>query len=191
MTDRRPRRNVPARMGGSCSDGSGAYPVIWDGQIKPGPSSSFRYDCVVARPTVTNLHELAFTYVEAIDGFAGAGAAFDQLEGRMDTLRGRRMYGVVYPGDPVRYLACLLLDDENADDLGFERTTVPGGQYAYTLVRDWGPRISELPVIVSQLESEIEISGLAVDPDRPWLEFYRRIDELLIMLPVLPEVNQP
>jgi hypothetical protein len=144
----------------------------------------------VARPIVTNLHELAFAYVQAVDGFAGAGAAFDQLEGRMDTLRGRKMYGVVYPGDPVRYLACLLLDDEHADDLGFERTTVPGGRYAQALVKEWGSRISELPAIVSQLESDIKVSGLAIDRDRPWLEFYRRIDELLVMLPVLPERNQ-
>jgi hypothetical protein len=138
----------------------------------------------VARPTVTNLPELAFAYVEAIDGFAGAGAAFDQLEGRMETLRGRKMYGLVYPGDPVRYLACLLLDDENADDLGFERTLVPAGRYAHTLVRDWESRISELPDIVSQLEFNIRVSGLAVDRDRPWLEFYRRIDELLVLLPI-------
>jgi DNA gyrase inhibitor GyrI len=97
------------------------------------------------------------------------------------------MYGVVYPGDPVRYLACFLLDDENPDDLGFERTTVPGGRYARTLVKDWETRIPELPTIVSQLESDIEGSGLMVDPDRPSLEYYRRIDELLIMLPVISE----
>jgi hypothetical protein len=59
------------------------------------------------------------------------------------------------------------------------------------LVKDWESRISELPAIVSQLESDIKVSGLAVDQDRPWLEFYRRIDELLVMLPVLPGGNQP
>jgi DNA gyrase inhibitor GyrI len=101
------------------------------------------------------------------------------------------MYGVVYPGDPVRYFACLLLDDENADELGLEHTRVPAGQYAQTLVRDWESRISELPAIVSQLESDIEVSGLAVDRDRPWLEFYRRIDELVVMLPILPEGRKP
>jgi hypothetical protein len=144
----------------------------------------------VTRPTLTDLPQLAFAYVEAVNGFAGATAAFDQLEGRMDTLRGRKMYGVVYPGDPARYLACVLLDNENADDLGFQRTTVPGGRYAHTLVRDWQSRIPELPAIVSQLESDIKVSGLARNQDRPWLEFYRRIDELLVMLPVLPEGNQ-
>ncbi len=100
------------------------------------------------------------------------------------------MYGVVYPGDPVRYLACLLLDGEEADDLGLERIMVPGGKYARTLVRDWESRISELPAIVGQLHSDIKGSGLAVDPDRPSLEHYRRIDELLIMLPVLPDKGQ-
>jgi hypothetical protein len=41
------------------------------------------------------------------------------------------------------------------------------------------------------LESDIEVSGLAVDRDRPWLEFYRRIDELVVMLPILPEGRKP
>lgn len=141
----------------------------------------------MARPTVTVLQEMTFASVEAEDGFAGARAAFDRLEGRMDTLRGGKMYGVIYPGEPVRYLACLLLDEEHPDDLGLERITVPGGRYARTLVRDWGSRIPELPTIVGQLESDIGHSGLEIDRTRPWLEFYRRIDELLVLLPVAAE----
>lgn len=144
----------------------------------------------VAGPSVTHLPDQTFAYVEAVDGFTGAGAAFDRLESRMETLRGRKMYGVVFPGDPVRYLACVLLDGQEADDLGLERTTVPGGKYARTLVRDWESRISELPAIVGQLHSDIKASGLEVDPDRPSLEYYRRIDELLIMLPLLSDKSR-
>ncbi len=141
----------------------------------------------MARPTITQLQDLTLAYVEADGGFSGAGSAFDLLEGRMETLRGRKMYGVVYFDDPVRYLACLLLDDENVDDLGLERTIVSGGGYARVLIRDWETKISELPEVVSRLQTDIVRAGLVVDPQRPMLEYYRRIDELLIMLPVLPE----
>jgi hypothetical protein len=141
----------------------------------------------VALPAVKQLQDLTFAYVEADGGFSGAGPAFDLLESRMETLRGRKMYGVVYLEDPIRYLACLLLADEKADDLGFERTMVPGGGYARALVRDWETRISELPDIVSRLQTDIVGAGLSVDPHRPMLEYYRRIDELLIMLPVLTD----
>jgi DNA gyrase inhibitor GyrI len=141
----------------------------------------------MAGPILTDVPELTLACVEAVGGFTGAGAAFDQLEGRMSTLRGQRMYGVVYPGDPVRYLACLLLDNEGSGDLALERTTVPAGRYARTLVRDWATRIAELPSIVAQLRTDIADAGLAVDPERPMLEYYRRVDELLMMVPVHPD----
>jgi hypothetical protein len=138
----------------------------------------------VAVPTLTDVPELTLACVEAVGGLPGAGAAFDQLEHRMSTLRGHKMYGVVYPGDPVRYLAGVLLDDDGADDLGLGRTTVPAGWYSRTLVRDWEGRIPELPAIVGRLQSDMAGAGLDVDPDRPMLEYYRRRDELLMMVPV-------
>ena len=141
----------------------------------------------MAGPILIDVPELTLAYVEAVGGFTGAGTAFDQLERRMSTLRGQKMYGVVYPGDPVRYLACLLLDNEDSVDLGLERTTVPAGRYARTLVRDWATRIPELPSIVDRLQTDIADAGLAVDPDRPMLEYYRRVDELLMMVPVHPD----
>jgi hypothetical protein len=101
----------------------------------------------------------------------------------MSTLRGQKMYGVIYPGDPVRYLAGFLLNDDS-DDLGLERTTVPAGRYARTLVRHWETRISELPSIVGRLQSDVVEVGLALDPDGPMLEYYRRRHELLMMIPV-------
>jgi DNA gyrase inhibitor GyrI len=144
----------------------------------------------MAGPTLIDVPELTLAYVQAVGGLSGARAAFEQLERRMSTLRGQRMYGVVYPGDPVRYLAGLLLDDEDADDMGLDRTTVPAGRYARTLVHGWETRIPELPSIVEQLQSDMALAGLAVDPGRPMLEYYRRIDELLMMVPVRPDHAQ-
>jgi len=140
----------------------------------------------VAVPTITRLPDLHFASVEAEGGFAGAGPAFDRLERRMTSLRGRKMYGVVYPGDPVRYLACLLLEPDD-DDLDLERIVVPAGRYARVTVREWQARIAELPDVVDRLASAIGRSGLTIDPGRPMLEYYRRQDELHMMLPVLDD----
>ena len=53
------------------------------------------------------------------------------------------------------------------------------------LVRKWGHRISEFPQIFDELRSDLIGAGLQTDQDRPSIEFYRRIDELVIMVPVV------
>lgn len=103
----------------------------------------------------------------------------------MQTLRGRKMYGVLYPGDPDRYFACLRLDSGVSDDLGFERAPVPGGLYGRRLVRDWNVKIPELPEIFDDLHADLVNAGLRIDPWRPLIEFYRCRDALIIMMPVL------
>ncbi len=109
-----------------------------------------------------------------------------RLEERMESLRGSRMYGLLYPGEPTAYYACLRLDDNLSEDLGFERAEVPGGLYGRRLVRDWENKISVLPEFFDQLQADLIEAGFLRDVNRPLLEFYRRSDELLIMVPVLP-----
>jgi hypothetical protein len=139
----------------------------------------------MGRPVVIDEDAFEVARVKAVDGPSRAEGAFDQLEARLDALRGRKMYGVFYSGDPEEYFACLRLDSHESDDLGFERATVPGGLYGRMLVRDWGSRISEFPQIFDQLQSDLTGAGLHIDQARPSIESYRRIDELVIMLPVV------
>jgi len=95
------------------------------------------------------------------------------------------MYGVFYRGDPERYFACLRLEHDADDDLGFERATVPGGRYGRRLVRDWNVKIPEFPRIFDALHADLVDAGYLVDTSRPSIEYYRRSDELMIMVPVL------
>jgi DNA gyrase inhibitor GyrI len=139
----------------------------------------------VTQPIVIEEAEFEVARVEADGGPSGAAAAFGLLEERMQTLRGRKMYGVLYPGDPERYFACLRLDAEDPDALGFDRAIVPGGHYGRRLVRDWSAKVHELPDIFGALHSDLVASGYLIDPSRPLIEFYRRSDELTVMMPVL------
>ncbi len=135
--------------------------------------------------TVTEEQPFEVARVEAEGGATGADAAFVHLEGRMQTLEGRRMYGVMYRGDPERYFACVRLERHADDDLGFERAIVPGGRYGQRLVRDWEVKIPEFPRIVDALHADLVDAGYLEDTSRPSIEYYRRSDELLIMVPVL------
>ena len=66
---------------------------------------------------------------------------------------------------------------------------VPGGLYGRRLVRDWGDKISEIPKIFDHLQADLLKAGFLRDVTRPSLELYRRSDELLIMMPVLPSLG--
>jgi hypothetical protein len=102
------------------------------------------------------------------------------------------MYGCLYPGQPLAYFACLRLDADHSDDLGLDHAEVPGGLYGRRLVRDWEDRLAELPEIFDQLRADLVKGGYLVDVTRPSVEFYRRANELLIMVPVLPvPVDRP
>jgi DNA gyrase inhibitor GyrI len=95
------------------------------------------------------------------------------------------MYGILYPGHPDRYFACLRLGNEQSDDLGLERAIVPGGLYGRSHVRDWNTRIQELPRLFDALHAALVGSGYLIDRARPLIEYYRRIDALTIMIPVM------
>ena len=103
----------------------------------------------------------------------------------MPTLRGQKMYGILYLGNPDRYFACLRLDDESSPDAGLERAIIPGGLYGRRLVLDWNAKIPELPEIFGTLTADLTDAGHLVDRSRPLIEHYRRVDELIIKVPVL------
>jgi hypothetical protein len=112
------------------------------------------------------------------DPAEAAGPAFSELEAALPSLRGRRFYGYFAP-DENRYYACVVAREDDALDL--ERLTLPGGAYARTRLHGEPPelygRIGETFDRVSQ--------AVSADSSRPWLEFYRREDEVDVLVPVL------
>lgn len=71
----------------------------------------------------------------------------------------------------MAYYACLRLDDNHSDDLGFDRPEVPGGLYWRTFVRDWESKIFELPEIFDRLQADLLKVGFVRDVTRPSWEF--------------------
>jgi DNA gyrase inhibitor GyrI len=100
--------------------------------VRPAETRSLPSFTRSIRVHITELDPIPVAQVLAEGGPAAGGkAAFDLLESRMPTLRGRKMYGVFYEEEGEEsYYACVKLDDEHPDAMGFERGLIPGGRYA-------------------------------------------------------------
>lgn len=117
--------------------------------------------------------------VVAEDGAAGASAAFDVLEGRLATLRGRRFYGTFLDGE---YRACVAMrDDDDPVALALDVWRIPGGEYERFSLLDWQDRVGEIPATFDRMVPESEL-----DPTRPSVEYYRSSREVVLLQPVKP-----
>jgi hypothetical protein len=123
--------------------------------------------------------ELAVMFIRTPDDVEQFGPAFQRIEELVGT-RGRKFYGAFYPREK-EYRACVVTQDgDDAAALGLEAGTLPGGRYLRTRLR------GEPPELYSRIGPTFEqLVGMAdADETRPSLEFYRRFDELDLLLPI-------
>jgi hypothetical protein len=124
--------------------------------------------------------EIAVQYVRVDDGIGEIRRAWDELEAAVGSLRGRRFYGAFYPHTD-EYRACVELrpGDEPLPSLALGR--LPGGRYLRARLR------GNPPAVYEQIGPTFEELARLAEPDhrRPSLEFYRRFDEIDLLLPVL------
>ena len=123
--------------------------------------------------------EIAVMFISTPDDPEQFGPAFQRLEELVGT-RGRKFYGAFYPREK-EYRACVVAQDgDDAAALGVEAGTLPGGRYLRTRLH------GEPPELYSRIGPTFDkLLGLAAaDESRPSLEFYRRFDELDLLLPV-------
>jgi hypothetical protein len=141
-------------------------------------------DTVVDRPRIDVLR------VRADMKGKGPKAAFDTLESKLPTLKGRRFFGTFRMlDDGEEYYACVeKLPTEDPAALGLEAGTIPGGRYVRRRVWDW-----ESVVAAGKMKeiSQEFARGYVLDPDRPSIEFYRSMKELHILLPLAATTAPP
>jgi hypothetical protein len=118
-------------------------------------------------------------FVRTPDEVAEFGRAFQRLEELVGT-RGRKFFGAFYPREK-EYRACVQLQE--ADDpsaLELETGTLPGGRYLRERIR------GEAPALYERIGPTFEelVKHATPDETRPSIEFYRRHDEIDLLLPV-------
>ena len=127
------------------------------------------------------LEDTPVIYVKSENGPAGATKAFNKLESKLPSLKGRKFYGLIFGEYPnLEYWASVaILENENPDTFGFPKWTIPGGWYAQTKLKNWSKNLDKIPTLFKELVSKYEI-----DSTRPSIEFYRSMDELLLRVPI-------
>jgi hypothetical protein len=111
----------------------------------------------------------------------GPSAAFNLLESKLPTLKGRKFYGTFqFTPDGEEYYACVVrVDSDDPGKMQLETGTIPGGLYVRRKLMDWEKNLSKLPGLFEKMARTHD-----VDQKRPSLEFYRSQAELQLFLPV-------
>jgi hypothetical protein len=77
---------------------------------------------------LVTLDDIKVMFVASMNGPEGAGLAFDRLESRLPSLKGRKFYGTLLNGE---YRACVATEAQDAPAaMGLETWIIPGGAYA-------------------------------------------------------------
>ena len=113
----------------------------------------------------------------------GPAAAFEELESKLGTMKGRRFYGTMWMTDSgPEYQACVArVATDDPSLLQLAEGVIPGGRYARRRFPDWEKNLARLP---AEFEEMIRSHSSEYDPTRPCIEFYRSQSELLMLVPV-------
>jgi hypothetical protein len=126
---------------------------------------------------LVTLEDIKVMFVVSPSGPQGAGEAFDRLEARLPSLKGRKFYGALLNGE---YRACVGLEAQDSPAaMGLDTWIIPGGVYARGKLPRWSERLPEIGRIFGVLAAEYPR-----DPARPNIEFYRSQKELLLFMAV-------
>ncbi|TMI08221.1 hypothetical protein E6H34_05115 [Candidatus Bathyarchaeota archaeon] len=130
--------------------------------------------------TYVELQEIPVLRVRADMKGKGPSAAFDLLESKLLSLKGRKFYGTFQPTpDGEEYYACVARIDSDDPQMPLETGVIPGGWYVRRKLMDWEKNLSTLPRLFEEMARTHD-----VDPKRPSLEFYRSQAEMHLFLPV-------
>jgi len=122
--------------------------------------------------------EIAVQFIRVPDGLEHIRRAWFELEVAV-ALRGRHFYGAF---DPVAddYRACVEVREGDRRVPGLESGTLPGGRFLRARLRGYPPGVYErIGPTFDELTKEAK-----PDQSRPSLEYYRRHDEIDLLLPI-------
>lgn len=130
---------------------------------------------------VFDFQDVSIMYVKSDGGSKGAHQAFDILESKLPTLKGRKFYGVVI-GVPPRdeyWAGVKLMPVDRPKEWGFQTGVIPGGKYIQERIKDWNKDITIIAKTFQKLSK-----NLTVDSSRPSVEFYRSMRDMLVRMPI-------
>jgi hypothetical protein len=106
--------------------------------------------------------------------------AWPAFESGFDSLRGRRMMGLIDNRAGTYRLSTERLPRDTENPLGLDETTIPGGRYLRLRL------VGDPPGVYGQIAAAFDelFEHADHDPTRPLIEFYRREGEVDCLVPV-------
>lgn len=133
------------------------------------------------KASVIEMPELRLIVNRTDDFPEGIKAAWDNLESKLATLKGRKFYGLTYleKSKLVYYAGVIPLNDEEVAALGFPVKVVEGGRFAKVKLMDWSNHIEQIGKIFDELRETFTTKP------GPSIEYYRSHTELHLLLPLV------
>ena len=131
------------------------------------------------KATLVDLPDIHLVVSRADEFPSGIKAAWDRLESKLSSLKGRRFYGVTFceGSQLVHYAGLVPANDEEVASLGFPTMMIRGGKYARAKLFDWSNHTDEIGKIFDELMEDFQM-----DPDSPTIEYYRSQSELHLLV---------
>jgi hypothetical protein len=122
--------------------------------------------------------EIQVQFVRSEDELAGIRRAWAELE-TVVRLRGRHFYGA-FDAAANDYRACVEVCEGDALLPGLESGTLPGGRYLRARLH------GEPPAVYDRIAPTFDemVKERTPDESRPGIEYYRRRDEIDLLLPI-------
>jgi hypothetical protein len=193
LADLHARVAVPEVVRVEVRDARGDAGVCYDGIQPPRGAAStsgprvFLYAQTVAGITgrlgrianVTRQDTAALSREVSLD-LAAIKDAWPAFESGFDSLRGRRMMGLIDNRAGTYRLCTERLPRDIENPLGLDETTIPGGRYLRLRL------IGDPPGVYGQIAAAFDelFEHADHDPTRPLIEFYRREGEVDCLVPV-------
>jgi hypothetical protein len=118
-------------------------------------------------------------FLRTEDDPAAIGRGFERLETTIG-LRGRKFFGAFNPETREYWTRVQAQQGDDPAALGLESGRLPGGRYFRTRLRGEPPQVYER--IAPTFEALVQTTR--PDESRPSIEFYRRHDEIDLLLPI-------
>jgi hypothetical protein len=130
--------------------------------------------------TVVKRDEVRIMFLRTADSLAAIQEAWDRFESVVPP-KGRKFYGAFHAAVKEYWVCVEPVEGDDPVRLGLELGVLPGGRYLRTTLRGEPPEVYRR---IAPTFDEL-IQGAAVDESRPGIEFYRRGNEIDLLLPIL------
>jgi hypothetical protein len=133
------------------------------------------------KATIVDLPDIRLMVIRVDEFPGGIKAAWDRLESKLSSLKGRKFYAASrYEGPQMAYFVGVVpASEEEITALGLPTMMIKGGKYARAKLLDWPDHTDKIGQIFSELTRDfpMDTNGWA-------LEYYRSQSELHLLIPL-------